>query len=461
MGLTAAKIRELRQKLRQKLRGGGDYARRGAKNGFFHILGGNMLVQVITALVPLFYPRIMGADHYATFSSAKTYVSYLLIFNGLGLVNGILRYCAIADTPEEKKGYFSFAFRFGLWANAVVMVLFGGVICLLRAFRLYELPCKATDIFLIYSVTTMLTFILNALQYYMRANKENKLYSYTSVVNSAAFTFVQLGFALLFKLFDMVMQGAVIGIFIAYVISIGVGVYGLRRLPAFRVKPARLSRAEKRGVVKYSVNSLVASSFSLLMPVNESMLVSNMVNPTDFSSFTAAQMVPNSLSYLANAVMIYSFPHFAKQYRNGAWIYRNTRRMVLMMSAVLAAVALLGILLSPEIVIIFGKKFTSPQSVHMMRLFFIAYAVSGGIRQPIGNVLAAIGEVKFNVINSAITFTAHLLLCWYLTSTLGINGAAYGLLVGYILSAVISFLYLRYYCNKIAGKDTADETGQV
>jgi O-antigen/teichoic acid export membrane protein len=454
MSNAADKVRRSSDFFKVKLRDGARLVKKGARDGFFHILGGNMLVQVIAALVPLLYPRVMGAD-YSTFMTAKTYVSYLLIFNGLGLVNGILRYCAITDDPGERNGYFAFALRFGLWANAVVIAIYGGIIAALRACGAYQLPNGATDIFLIYALTTMLTFAFNALQYYMRASRENRLFSYTSVVNSAAFAFIQLGFALIFKLFGMVMQGAVTGIFVAYIVSIGVALCGLRRIPAFRQKPIKLTASEKTSVVKYSVNSMVATSFSLLMPINESALVNNMVSNVDFGSFTAAQMVPNALSYLANAVMIYSFPHFARQYRDGGWVLRNTKRMVLMMSAVMAVTAFLGILLSPTIVLIFGKRFASPESVRMMRLFFIAYAVSGAVRQPVGNVLAAIGEVKFNIINSAVTFVVHLSLCWYLTSNYGIRGAAYGLLIGYVFSAVAASVYLHWYCRRLEKKKNA------
>lgn len=454
MSGTAEKVRRPAEYIKAKLRNGLLLAKQGARNGFFHILGGNMLVQVIAALVPLLYPRVMGAD-YSTFMTAKTYVGYLLIFNGLGLVNGILRYCAITDDPGERNGYFAFALRFGLWANAVVVAVYGGIIAALQAFGIYHLPNGATDIFLIYSLTTMLTFVFNALQYYMRASRENRLFSYTSVVNSAAFAFVQLGFALIFKVFGMVMQGAVTGIFAAYIISIAVALFGLKRIPAFRVKSIKLTGSEKGRVVKYSVNSMVATSFSLLMPNNESLLVNNMVSGVDFGSFTASQMVPNALSYLANAVMIYSFPHFARQYRDGKWVLRNTKRMVLMMSVVMAVVALLGIALSPTIVLIFGKRFASPESVRMMRVFFVAYAVSGAVRQPVGNVLAAIGEVKFNIINSMVTFAVHLSLCWYLTSNFGIRGAAYGLLIGYVFSALIASVYLRWYCNRLEEKKLA------
>lgn len=448
--------------LKEKFKIGGRYAKKGAKSGFFHILGGNTLVQTISAIAALFYPLVMGKEDYATFSAAKNVLNYLLIFNGFGLINGILRYCAVFDKPEDKKSYFVFAVKFGLWSDVVIIGLFGGGLALLNSLKIYTLPQNCSGILAILVFTSALTYIFNALQYYLRANRENKLFSSTSVIFSAAYAGFQMVMALLFKFFGAVMIGAAIGQYIAFIVAIVYTVYMMRGMHAFRVKANKLSREEKRNIIKYSANYMIANSFSQLMPTNESMLVSNMVSRNDFGDFTAAQLVPSSTTFISNAVMIYIFPYFAKNYRDGKWVYRNTKRLVIGMTALMVVVTLLGMIFAPEIVLIFGKKFQTPNAVKLMRLFFIAYGISGAVRMPVGNILAAVGEVKFNIINSAITFVIHLILCWYLTANYGIGGAAYGLLTGYAVSAVIAYMYLKYYCKKIERQnETAQNNGKI
>lgn len=435
--------------IKDKIKAGRNYAKKGAKTGFFHILGGNTLVQVVSALAALLYPLVMGKAIYGSFSASNTYLSYLLIINGLGLANGILRYCAVFEKPEDKKGYFVYALKFGIVSDFVLIAVCGGGLYIIKKVFHYNVPYGQTDVFVMLIFTSFFVYIFQALQYYLRANKENKLFSSTSVIFTAAYAGFQMVVAIIFKLFGRVMEGAALGRYIAYFVAIGVALYMMRNLPGLKAKASKLNRSEKVGMVKYSANYMIANSFSLLMPVNESALVLNMVPGPDFSDFSAAQIAPSSVTFVASSVMVYAFPYFAKNYRDGKWIYKNTKKLVLGLTALMAAVTLLGVLLSPVIVLIYGKKFQTHNAVKLMQLFFVAYGVSGAVRMPVGNVLAAVGEVKFNIINSAITFAVHLVLCWYLTSHFGIGGAAYGLLIGYILSSVISYIYLVYYCKKI------------
>lgn len=434
--------------IKNKLKAGRNYARKGAKTGFFHILGGNTLVQVVSALAVLLYPRIMGKD-YSTFTAANTYLNYLLIFNGFGLANGILRYCAVFEKPEDKKGYFVYALKFGVVSDFILIAVYCGGMYILKKFFHYSIAFGSADIFAMLIFTSFLVYIFQALQYYLRANKENKLFSSTSVVFTAAYAGLQMLVALIFKLFGRVMEGATLGRYISYFIAIGFALYMMRKLPGLKAKAAKLKKAEKIGMIKYSANYMVANSFSQLMPNNENALVMNMVSNPDFGDFSAAQIAPSSVTFISSSVMVYAFPYFAKNYRDGNWIYKNTKKLVLGLTALMAVITFLGVLLSPAIVLIFGKKFQTPNAINLSRLFFIAYGVSGAVRMPVGNVLAAVGEVKFNIINSAITFAVHLMLCWYLTSHFGIGGAAYGLLIGYILSSAISYIYLVYYCKKV------------
>ena len=438
--------------IKDKMKIGRDYVKKSVKSGFFHILGGNTLVQAISAIAALLYPRIMGKTDYATFNAAQTILNYLLIFNGLGLFNGILRYCAVFEKPEDKKGYFVYALKFGIISDAAVIAVFGGGLAVLDKFNIYKVPYNCSDILIILTFTSVLQFVFTSLQYYLRANRENKLYSSTCVIFIASYAGFQIVFALIFRLFGQVMQGTAIGRYVAFAVAIAAALYFMVKLPAFKVKGIKLKKAEKRSIVKYSANYMIANSFSALMPNNESMLVSNMVSNNDFGDFTAAQMVPSSVTFITNSVMIYVFPYFAKHYKDGKWVYRNTKRLVIGMTLFMALVTFLGIIFAPQMVLIFGSKFKTPNAVKLTRLFFIAYGISGAVRMPVGNILGAIGEVKFNIINSALTFGIHLLLCWYLTAHFGIGGAAYGLLTGYAISSVISYVYLKYYCNKIERK---------
>ena len=143
------------------------------------------------------------------------------------------------------------------------------------------------------------------------------------------------------------------------------------------------------------------------------------------------------------------FPKCAKNYRDGDGCFKNTKKVILGISAAMGIISLVGIIFSPQIVLVFGSRFKTDNAIRLMRVFFITFAINSAVRLPVGNILAAIGEVRFNIANAIFSSTVHIGICWAMTYSFGINGAAYGLLIGYIISSVAAVIYLRYYCNKL------------
>lgn len=434
--------------IKDKLKIGKQYAKKGKKNGFFHILGGNTLVKIISALSVMMFPRIMGED-YGTFKYVENLFGYLLIANGLGMANVILRYCAAFDTPVEQKSYFSFAVKFGLIADVGILAVFSAILYVPGLFGVKMVQYNAEGILTIMMFLLFFDFLFNSTLNFLRTNRENKKYASSSVAFSALYALIPFALAFIFNFFNRSMEGAVIGRYIAYAVTLLLIFKTVRTLPAFKEKALRLRRAEKISVVKYSVNSLVASAFSMIMPYNESIILSVMVSKSLYSDFQVAQLVPASVQFIANSVIVFVYPYFAKNYLDGKWIYKNTKKIILGMTALMGAISLVGIVFAPQIVLIFGSRFKTPDAVRLMRVFFITYAVNSAFKIPVGNILAAIGEVRFNVANAIFSCTAHIGICYAMTATFGIGGAAYGLLIGYVISSVAGLIYLRYYCNKL------------
>lgn len=434
--------------LKNRIKSGKKLAKKGSRNGFFHILGGNTLVKVVSALSVLLFPRIMG-DSYGTFKLADDYLSYLLIANGLGMTNVILRYCSAFDTPQEQKSYFHFAVKFGLVADIALLVFFGLLLYLPELFGIYIVRFGADKILGLMLFSLFLDFLFNSMQSFLRTNRENKKYARSSVIFSLSYALIPCILAVVFGVFGLTMEGAVLGRYIAYAVVLIVIFKTLRSLPAFREKPLKLSRGDKVGAVKYALNTLIANAFSLMMPYNESIVLSMMVSKLLYNDFKVAQLVPASIQFISSSVVVFVYPYFAKNYNDGKWIFKNTKKVILGTSAVMGIISLLGIIFSPQIVLVFGSKFKTDNAIRLMRVFFITFAINSAVRLPVGNILAAIGEVRFNIANAIFSSTVHIGICWAMTYSFGINGAAYGLLIGYVISSVAAVTYLRYYCRKL------------
>lgn len=446
--------------LKNKIKSGKQLAVKGSQNGFFHILGGNTIVKVVSAISVLLFPRIMGYS-YGTFKLADNFLGYLMIANGLGMANVILRYCSAFDAPGEKKGYFKFAVKFGLIFDIALIVIFAAVLYVPELFGITVVKFGAGKILGMMLLMVFADFLFNASQNFLRTNQENKKFAQNSVIFSLAYAIIPCALSAALGTAGYAMEGAVIGRYIAYVTTLVVIFRMMRSLPVLKEKSVPLRRADKVGAVRYSLNTLVANAFSLIMPYNESIVLSMMVKGPLYSDFQVAQLLPASIQFISSSVVVFVYPYFARNYRDGKWIYENTKRVIFVTSFVMGIIAVLGIIFSPQIVLIFGNKFKTDNAVRLMRVFFVTFAVNSAVRLPVGNILAAIGEVKFNIANAIFSSTIHVGICWTMTYSFGINGAAYGLLSGYVISSVAAVVFLRYYCKKLEFGKNISKGGQI
>lgn len=431
---------------KQKLSGLLRYAGQGIKNGFLHILVGNTLVKFISMFSSILIVRLLTKDQYGSLSVVQNILNYALLFNGLGMANAVLRYCSVYDEPGMKKGYFSFAVRFGLWADAGLVAILLSGLYLLNRFRFYQISADTRRILFALALTPLLQFLFDAIQGFFRANQENKNYSKTSVIFTACFGIFQVIFAIFFKL-----DGIVAGRYAAFLVTVWIGFRLLRRMGAFQARGVRISRPDRSKAVKYAVNSMFCNIFSLILPLNETLIVYHFVsNDSARADFNAATLAPASIQFITMSVIVFVFPYFAKNYKDGKWVMNNAKKLYLGLTAAMVVICGACIILTPQIIhLFFSKKYLTPSAVGLMRVFWVTFGINSALRMPTGNILASIGEIKFNLYNAVLAFTVHLAVCWFLVKHYGINGGAYGLLTVYALSSVLGIFYLRRYCKKL------------
>lgn len=434
-----------------------NYIGHGAKNGFFHIFAGNTLVKIISALSALLLPIAISKTQYGTFTLPDNYVQYVLLFNGLGIASAVLRYCTVFDKPEEKKAYFLFSIKFGVIFDLFLIAIGGVILYFLNLSGAYPVSRIEMQLLVGLALTPIFAFVLDETMNFLRATRENKRYSKLSVTFTAFYAMLPLALAFLFKL-----NGIIPGRYLAYIITGILCVVMVRSVPAFKEKAVELKRSEKVGMIKYSVHNMLASSFSLIMPLVETSIVCKFVaSDAQRGDFRVASLMPQSVQYLTMSVIVFVFPYFAKHYRDGAWIYKNVKKLYYSLGAAMAVIIPLFFFLTPWLLRTFYHEYYNPETVHVMRVFWVTFGINAAIRQPTGNLLAAIGEVRFNLINAVVSFVLQTALCWVLVANYQLYGAAYGLLAAYVLSSLVGFLYLRYYCKKLIRKRAAEDSKPV
>lgn len=432
--------------LKLKLRSASRTAAAAVKNGFLHILFGNTLVKLISAVPGIFLNIILSKTVFGQFTYADAIVSYMLLISGFGISGGILRYCAIAENDGECNGYFQYGLKYGLTVN----LFLGFVAFIVFHFVPFQYKIYNTLVcaLIFYPV---LAFAFEAIQYYFRATRRNKIFSVTSVIFSLASAIFLLLFSWLFSL-----TGTVIARYLCFAVAITAALLFLRKLPAARVRAQKLTHPQKSGITKYSFWSMLANCFSQVIPLNEQNIVNQLLtDPIVSADYKFASILPQATTFISSSIMVFVFPYFAKHYRDGKWVLKNSLRLMAAMTAGISVFTAVCVIFTPQIIAVYNRKYMD--SVHIMRLMWIAFGIANCVRAPVGNILAAIGEIRFNFLNALFAAVIHLFIGYAAVKTFGIWGAAYGLLIVYGLSSISSFIYLIYYCKKLDRRQNAGE----
>lgn len=410
--------------------------------GFFHIFIGNTLVKLISLGSAMLLPRVLASkDLYGILATVDNINSYLILINGAGLSLSVLRFCAMAEAKKDKTAIFKFCLKGGLLVNCIILIIFVPIVIFSGFFAVGNYTL-AKQYILISCLIPTLNYLLELAMVYMRANLLNRQYSRISVIYTALYAGFQIVLAYICSL-----KGVFIGRYLALSLIILIAFYMLLKNKTLVKETSSLGKFKKIEIVKYGIGAMVTNAFSLIMPLNETLVVNLLLEDlTATAHYKAASMIPSNLQYIATSVVVFIYPYFAKNTGNGAWIEKNVKRVLLGMIILMVPIIIIGYVLSPNIIaLVYGNDYS--QAVYLMQPMWIAFGVNSIIRVPIGNILAALGELKFNITLSIIISLIHFVLDFLFISRLGIDGAAYALMITYTVSSIASIVYIFYKSN--------------
>ena len=409
------------------------------KKGFLQILVGNTLVKLMTFSSIIFVARILTTTELGTLASVDNIMSYILLANGLGLANSILRFCSIYDKPELKISILRYSFFVGLIIDVALIAV------IILSYQFIPFPNNTQRYFFgLLILIPIFSFSFDCIQLYLRAGLFNKLFAIFCIVDAA----VGAALDITFSYFGRV-QGMIIGRYIGYIVTICFGIYIIKKLDIFKISPAKLDKSLKKEIIKYGFLAMLGNFSSMMMPQNEIFIVNNVLkNAVLTADYRVASLLPQQVQFVVMSIIMFVFPYFAKKSKDGKWIKSKFIQLSLYVTAGMVFCIGLAVLLSPQITwLIFGQKYMNV--VPIMRISWIAFGANACIRMIAGNVLAAIGDVRFNFINNLTSLVLHIGIDYYLVTHYGIFGAAYGILIVYTLSGIASIVYLFHKCRKL------------
>ena len=407
------------------------------QSGAFHIVGSNAINKMVTFISSIIVVRILTKGEYGLFTYAWNIYSIILLFNGMGIENGVLQLGSEKSGDAAYAGKLSnYAARFGLKFDILLTV------AILTIGLFFPMEIEGAGVLLCMLCLLPMPKLISAINgVYLRTQKRNKEMSGVSVLTTMVVLIITNTCAWLFR-----EKGLILGYYIAYLFSITVTTWYCK-LRYLRGK-AILQPDERKALFAISFISMCNNGLSQLMYLLD-VFVLGIVVPDEavLASYKVATTIPSALTFIPIAVMVYLYPYFAQNRENGKWCMRKYGQVLGVMGAFNAAVSAVLFFFAPFVVrTFFGADYMD--AVPIFRLLSVSYFFSGTFRILSGNLLVTQRKLKFNLFIAVFSGIANAVANYFFIQWWGPMGAALATVCVVIFTSILNTVYLIYTFRK-------------
>ena len=399
------------------------------KGGFFHIILGGMLSKMIAFISSIVIVRLVDKEAYAALAYADNIYSYITLVAGLGMASAVLKFAI----GEKEKNYVFYRFSF-LWGSLFQIVLLIAV-CIVIGF--INIPFQGTKALLYLLIPYGLLYYWGSLiQSFFRTEFQNERY--------AKFSFLQVFLTFVLSIIGVLNIGiagvplARAGALIAAILLYGKNFFSVL---VRKISNIKLTNIEKKSFLIMAFSLLISNVFSMIMPLNESFLVNNLIaDEVITANYKVANLIPSQLAFVTSSIVIYYFPIIAKESGRAA-VWKKAVSIGKWVGALIGVISIVGIVITPIILqIVYGDQYSDARLIS--RMLWIAYGLNAGFRMFPMNVLPAIGCTKYNVIISGASCVVHFILDYIFIQNWGIYGVVYATGLVYLGTGFLYWYYL-------------------
>ncbi len=397
------------------------------EKGAFHIFIGSFITKFAAFFGSVFIVRVLTKEEFGVLGYAENLFNYTYVLAGMGLANALLRYVILAGERAEKLAYYKYVVRFSTVFNVLLVVAAGAL------FVFYPHPTEfAAARYLVPLLLLSLPFRSlsdnqNSLQ---RAMFDNKGYAIWGSAISIAAVAVKFVLAWLFGL-----EGAVLSSLIVYAMFVALLAFYVRGRYFGNVSATALSRDDRKSVNQYSVQYMVTNGIWAIFMLNDVLLLGQMTgNANLVAEYKVAYVLPANLSLISASIGVFVTPYFVQHEKEPIWIRKAYKKVFACTAAAIGVVAaVIYIFAGPIISVLYGNQYTA--AVPVMRVLLVAAFLNTGLRYTHANLLAAMGQVKPNMLVSLGGVLLQIIVSILVIPSFGAMGVAYTSVLVYALMA--------------------------
>jgi polysaccharide biosynthesis protein len=407
----------------------------GYKTGFFHIFSSNILNKIMIFAGGIFLVRILNKQDFGLYSYSQNLLEIFLLINGFGITEGLLQYGSKTRKRIKKEKYVKYSLKIGLLSNIFIFLLLI-LFLIFGKLKIYE----AKKILLMMSLLPIFNTFFSIIQIKLRIELKNREMAKISNVN----TFLNI-LGMLIGAYFYGLYGLIIGKYVGIILSI---FYSFRYIKYTFIrwkKIEALSQEKKKDIQKFSFIALINNSISQILYIIDIFLIGYLIaDKLILASYKIATLIPVALNFIPISVMIYIYPYFAQNSNDIKWIRENYTNLLKYSFFINIFISFILVLFSKTIIrFVFGENYLDAQLPFV--ILSVGYFFSATLRIPSGNIINAIGKIKFNFYNTLISGIVNIVLDIYFIKKIGSIGASYATLLVFIISGIIGNIFLFKY----------------
>ncbi|WP_315523547.1 oligosaccharide flippase family protein [Fusobacterium massiliense] len=407
----------------------------GYKTGFFHIFSSNILNKIMVFAGGIFLVRFLNKQDFGLYSYSQNLLEIFLLINGFGITEGLLQYGSKTRKRIKKEEYVKYSLKIGLLSNIfifLILILF----LIFGKLKIYE----AKKILLMMSLLPIFNTFFSIIQIKLRIELKNREMAKISNVN----TFLNI-LGMLIGAYFYGLYGLIIGKYVGIILSI---FYSFRYIKYTFIrwkKIEALSQEKKKDIQKFSFIALINNSISQILYIIDIFLIGYLIaDKLILASYKIATLIPIALNFIPISVMIYIYPYFAQNSNDTKWIRENYTNLLKYSFFINIFISTILVIFSKNIIrLVFGENYLDAQLPFI--ILSVGYFFSATLRIPSGNIINAIGKIKFNFYNTLISGIINIVLDIYFIKKIGSIGASYVTLLVFIISGIIGNIFLFKY----------------
>jgi O-antigen/teichoic acid export membrane protein len=406
---------------------------------------GVFISKILIYFYRVFIARFFGPEVYGQFSLGMVVLNFALIFGGLGLRLGVLRYVAFYRASEDDsrvKGTILYSLILGGVASIFIM----GVLIPYSEFianKIFHDP-TLTDMLVIMLMALPFLVMFQILIFGFRSFKvlqyqvyaEKIFWNVSNIVTVLIFGFLGLG---------------VIGLAGSYTLSIILSLFFSAYLFQKKVFPFLFSSigAKNTGkeVLRYSIPLLLSGVFGGLIITNADIaMIGYFMDSVDVGIYNAALPTARIPGIIIAPLTVLFLPLITGLYAKNNLkdlenVYKTTIKWIFFFNIPI----LLFLLFYPQIIIsfLFGEEYIAGSGALVFLTLGLTLRGISGIHS---NILAMLEKTKIIFYISIVTVIINLPLNWILIQSRGITGAA----IASFLTFSIRYLMLLYFSYRFS-----------